>query len=756
MNDERRDNVSKRHPQSLVWPIPALTTHDGLPLGNGLFGALVWGQGSQVCVTINRADYWDHRGGIRFGEEANYANLRRWLEAGDETNIRRVFEGRGNERLGEPRRPSRLPMGRVDLDLGKGNALATGSLMLADGTIHLVAEGPAPTEIEAVIPRGRSLLAMRITGYAAATVSACSRPADGPEVREYWRDYGFPAPVVQVDEAEGGWTQALPADPALGVAWRIVAGEDGATVLYVAAEYGETEDAARAAALDQLEWAAAQGYAALAAAEADWWRGYWAQCAAVSVPDEGAQMAYDLAMYKLAGLSMPGTPAATLQGPWVEEYRIPPWSADYHFNINVQECCWPAYGGNQLASLEPLWEMIRSWEPAMRATAHQFLGIDDGLMLNHAVDDRCTCMGGFWTGAIDHGATAWVAQLMWQQYLYTLDTDFLRDTVYPFMVGVMRVYEVMLEEAPDGGYALPVSVSPEYEGANMWAWGRNASFQLAIIHFMCRALLAAARVLDVTPAKKDLWARIDANLPMGSIAGKGETRELMLWDDQPLAHSHRHHSHLAGLYPFDVFDPWHSEADRVLVENSMNTWVRMGKGEWSGWCVPWAAILEARMHHGESAALLLDEHRRVFRRPGYTTTHDAVIPGFTVFTGRPDVMQIEATMAAGAAVVEMLLHTAAGVLYVFPAVPPAWGDVRFDGVRTEGAFLVSAERLAGEAAWVRVLSTTASHLRLASPFPGQRVRIHSNRVMKDEVVSGDVIERDTEAGLELFLTAEPC
>ena len=68
-----------------------------------------------MAITINRADYWDHRSGIVFGPEATYANLRHWLETGDETSLRRVFEGESQGQPGEPRRPTRLPMGRIDL-----------------------------------------------------------------------------------------------------------------------------------------------------------------------------------------------------------------------------------------------------------------------------------------------------------------------------------------------------------------------------------------------------------------------------------------------------------------------------------------------------------------------------------------------------------------------------------------------------------------------------------------------------------------
>ena len=39
-------------------------------------------------------------------------------------------------------------------------------------------------------------------------------------------------------------------------------------------------------------------------------------------------------------------------------------------------------------------------------------------------------------------------------------------------------------------------------------------------------------------------------------------------------------------------------ADSALVRNSMRTLTRIGPGQWTGWCVPWAAILHARMGNG--------------------------------------------------------------------------------------------------------------------------------------------------------------
>jgi len=419
-------------------------------------------------------------------------------------------------------------------------------------------------------------------------------------------------------------------------------------------------------------------------------------------------------MYKLAGLSVPGGPAATLQGPWVEEHRLPPWSADYHFNINVQECYWPAYPGNHLETLEPLFEMIRSWEPQLRRNARVFAGVDDGFLLPHAVDDRCTCMGGFWTGAVDHGSTAWTAQLMWLYYRYSMDEAFLRETAYPFMKGALRVYEAMLADDGDERLCLPIGVSPEFGGAGLSAWGKNASFQLAIIHFLCRKLLVASELLGLDESQRATWRRIDERLPLAAFSPDGS--QIDLWEGQRLSESHRHHSHLAGLYPFDVFDFHGCESDRRVVANSMRHLTRMGMGAWSGWCVPWASILFARTDHAGMAELLLEIFAKTFMNEGYGSLHDAQFPGFTTLCGRPDIMQIEAAMGAACAVQEMLVQCAHGVVRVFPAVAPSWRAVSFQRLRAEGAFLISGEKARGQIRSVQIESERGGTLRLANPF----------------------------------------
>ncbi|HOS43738.1 MAG TPA: hypothetical protein PK794_08615, partial [Armatimonadota bacterium] len=525
---------------SYDWHFPLPRTHTGMLLGNGVFGAMIWGEGGVLRVTLGRADLWDHRGGIRWHAAMSYANIRAALEAGDERRLWELFSAPANAE-GEPKYPSILPIGRFELDFGPDAVLTKGTLHLDDGVaeVKLTVHGRSHT-VRLAMDMDAPVL-----GIACPKELAMPVPRGVPAweyVGEYLASIAFSAPHVINEDDCRGWVQARPADPPLCVAAQARGRE-----LYLAAVIGEE---AAPAARAEIAAAAADGFHGLRTRARAWWNAYWTTVPAVEIPNARLQFLYDYGMYKFAGLTNPAGVPATLQGPWIEEYQMPPWSSDYHFNINVQMCYWPAYHGNRLENLKPLFAMIESWTETLRHNARVFLGLEDGRMLPHAVDDRCTCIGGFWGGSLDHGCTAWVAQMMYRYYRYTMDDAFLRHTAYPFMVGAMRVYAGMLER--DGeAYSLPVSVSPEYLTKDTRsAWGRNASFQLACVHRLLEDLGDAAAVLGLAPDPQ--WAEIQRRLPTACLIAGDGGEQLAIWEGVELEESHRHHSHLAGITPFDV------------------------------------------------------------------------------------------------------------------------------------------------------------------------------------------------------------
>jgi len=723
-------------------------------LGNGLMGTMVWGEGSILRITIGRADFWDHRGGVQWTEEQNYISLRKCLEEGNEKQLRQIFE-KGEFKEGEPKRPSILPFGRIELDFGNLYEITEGILETAYGRLYIKLRKTEKVEeqgknkknvgISVRLDMDKPVLCLRWPEEASPI--KIRRITSWEYLREYFESISIEPPKLFQDDIMEGWVQELPADPALCLIYKVEA-----KGMFIATERGKDEEEARRNAKNLLNEKAAVDHALIEKENRQWWERYWQDIPSVKIPNKILQFLYDYGMFKYAGSTDPTGVAAGLQGPWIEEYQMPPWSADYHFNINVQMCYWPGYRGNRTEHFKPLWDMIKSWNELLQRNAEMFIRVKDGIMLPHAVDDRCTAMGGFWSGAVDHGSTAWVSQMMFRYYKYTLDKDFLVDTAFPFMRGAMRVFEEMLEFNGEE-YFLPVSVSPEYLGNQINAWGRNSSFQLAALHRLLEDLIEACDVLG--EKVKPLWLDIKEKLPLASTgewSGPQATllrtekkKRILLWEGQPLLESHRHHSHLAGIYPFDTLDFGDREWLEI-VDNTIFEWIIRGMGLWSGWCIPWAAILHTCLGNADIAEYLLETFDRIYTNEGHGTLHDCAFSGFTAIGGdtldiskpgdRYERMQMDGGMAAAAAVQEMLINTRRGINYLFWGAPKNWSEVSFKGMRTEGAFLVSSERKAGEVTYVKIISEAGGVFRLKNPWEGEVEVIRGSK----EAISGDILE----------------
>jgi hypothetical protein len=665
----------------IPFPLPAESPHAGIPLGNGTFGALVWGGSPPdvLRVTINRQDYWQHAGEIHWQPGANHAAVCERMTRGDlDLYLPELID---YARQGDPA-PTRLPVGRFDLLLGAPIQAAwldplTGAARIETG------EGL----VELVVLRDRPLMAVRGPVRRLTAV-----PNNSPEVAAYRQKYQMPEPVSFHGNGGAGWYQVGLDGQVLCAAAR----QDGGATWLTCALANSVEDA-RERAFNLLGGEELEFKDVLAHSK-QFFAGWWRQSAWLEVEHRPTQTLFDLGLFKLSGLTQPGSPAPTLQGPWVEDDRMPPWGSDYHFNVNYQMCHWPMLAGNHLEQFEPGIAMIAGWFDQMHDYAQLFAGIDDGLMLPHAVDDRCIPADTNWRCQFDPGSIGWTALLYWDLFRYGGDRQTLRAFTYPLMRGAIRLYESLLEERGDA-LALKRCTSPEFfpsrEGLPaLLDWGENSSFHLAILHALLRAALRAADLLQLPEPCSESWRAIQSRLPRNAqVEGR-----IALFEGLDLVKSHRHHSHLAGIYPFDVLDG--DGADRDLVLNSLRQWVHMGQGAWSGWCLPWAAILWARVDQPTAAGAVLDQYRRFFTGPNYASRHDAVADGLSVFRGHPEIMQIDAAMGAVAAICEMLAHERGGEVHLAPAVPEEWGDVAFGRLRLPGGRFASGRREKGK--WVEL------------------------------------------------------
>ena len=677
----------------VTWQFPRTgSCHEGLPFADGKTGVLVWGGGQTINLTVGRSDLWDHRGGYPWTAEQSYTNIVAAVKSGDRDRLYGLFKKDTPE--GEPRNPYMLPLGRVVVKLDPKWKLMSGELDTETGLgkLHLLqmqsswGKDPHATIELAMTGFHNGLFAMKFSDGVKFSVELKSC-MEFPVAKKELSKVGFkPAryedwKTFNIDRG-GSFFLPIPGDRPVGLNWWASDGE-----LFV-----------RTARKDSFPgWRGpAPVFGSVKKYSVDHWKNFWAKGARVKVPDPVLQREFDYGMYRFGAMTDPDGFPAGLQGPWLEDDRLVPWNGDYHFNINVQECYSPAYRGGHFENLMPLFSMVLSWCNRLRDNAKKFAGIDNGYVLPHSVDDRGVCIGGFWTGTIDHASTAWVAAMMMKYVRYSGDVEFLRNSAYDFMKGAMNVYIAMMEEK-DGRLSIPLGPSPEWGASDVRkAVGRDPSFQLAAVHRLCRDLIEAAKLMGEEPDSR--WLDVEKRLPQFTAGEDG----IHLFEGQPFVESHRHHSHMAGFYPFDTIDMM---KDQRTIESTYCTWIARGTGMWTGWCVPWASILHTHVGNSYAAVRMLQDWDYYFCNPGHGSHHDGFVHGFTTFgrggfgpignETRQDVMQMDGQCAATTAVMELLVHEVNGKVEFFRGCPPEWKDVSFENIALSDGRRVSGSRIEG-------------------------------------------------------------
>ena len=703
------DYIIKRN-----FPLPRIQT--GAVLGNSFLGVMVWGGGSVCNISLGCAALWDHRGGMEWTSKQNLKDIHALLLKKDLEGMRELFRPSTARQPGQPLRPSLVPAGRITLHLKKECVLQEFALHIADGLLELYYTSGSRT----------SSLTLRLDMENKGILAVNCPDLDSFEVKDSYSmsngalaQISIPAPE-RLSSADGeGFVNPLPADPGFGIFARRKGGQ-----LSILFDRDADMDALKKRLLNFPDHDQEQ----LEQENKRWWSNYWKSIPETRIGNPALEELYRYGLYKFGAMTDNSGWPAGLQGPWIEDNDFPPWSGDYHFNINIEMCYWPAFRANRPENLKPVFRMLTDWLPRLRQNAKHFVGIDDGIMLPHAVDDHGTCMGGFWTGAIDHACAAWMVQMMYDYCDYFSDMAFLRDTVFDYMKGVMRVFQEMICRKEDGSLELPVSISPEYRGSRMDAWGANSSFQLAAIHRLAENLIAAARILN---EKCDpFWQEVLEKLPKASIYGNENPpddpneawveggAEIALWDGLPLTESHRHHSHLAGICPFDTIDLEDPRWQRIIA-NTRQRWISNGMGQWSGWSMPWAAMLHCRLHGADAAELMLEIFKRTYTNEGGATLHDTAFKGFSLMGewGRSEVMQMDAAMGAVTAIQDMFVQSRRNVLYVGAGIPAHWENPGVSQMPAPGGFRISCDFKRGKCTRIEVTATRDNTLKLHLPAP---------------------------------------
>ena len=446
---------------------------------------------------------------------------------------------------------------------------------------------------------------------------------------------------------------------------------------------------------------------------------------------------YQFGRYLLIASSREGSLPANLQGIWAEGMS-PPWSADYHTNINVQMNYWLAEQTNLSECHMPVIDYVNAQVPRGYITAQVYHCTEEGddvrgWTLYHENNIWGNTMpatsGAFYcpTGG------AWVCQDIWEHYAFTRDEEFLRDNFDTLLGAAIFWVDNLWTDTRDGTLVSGPSYSPEHGSYSL-----GCSFDQEVIWEIFTEVIKAAEVLDpqdegvkaqieeIKAAKEKLW------MPAIGLSGKflewkDETNQDITGDG-----GHRHVNHLYGLHPGSYVVAGRSDWDDERVAAMKSVLVTRGDGG-TGWSKAWKINFWARLRDGDHAETMVTQ---ILKESTYANLFDTHPP-----------FQIDGNFGATAGMTEMLLQSQGASIDLLAALPKAWASGSVSGLKARGNFTVDMEWADGKLTGAAVTSVVGGECPIR--FEGvEEARVLNARGEAVELTAnGDgSVSFDTQAG----------
>ena len=323
-------------------------------------------------------------------------------------------------------------------------------------------------------------------------------------------------------------------------------------------------------------------------------------------------------------------------------------------------------------------------------------------------------------------STAKIAYVYWQNYVFHLDKEWLRTVGYPMIKGIVEFYcnfPNLIKES-DGKYHL------QYVNNLEGNWGgKDSPEELLAMHAMLSIGIKASEILGIDADRRPVWKEILNNLtpiPASTISAEYYDYTNIASKDSQLFKT--------TLEAYRQRNPVVDDtvAVRVLSRTAIAA-ANFGLGEEVKYLIP-AQIRSSSENcdpPGSGASGLGPLRNRLMLREG------------------PGAIECQRLGNAVNATCKALLQSVPAspekepVNYIFPAWPKAW-DAQFT-LAARNSFLISASQVGGQIEFVEIQSGKGGSCLVQNPWPGKELTVYRNGKRANNI-SGQLLNLSSKVG----------
>lgn len=384
----------------------------------------------------------------------------------------------------------------------------------------------------------------------------------------------------------------------------------------------------------------------------------------ISTPDEKINDLYIKGLYYFGSNSRKKYPL-TLQGVWTQNNdNLPPWKSDLHNDINVEMTYDYYFISNHKDEGKVLVDYLYSHRSAFKKFAKDFMG-SKGLLIPGVMSQDGLPLGGWPQYALSPMVSIWILKVFDDYYSYYGDKKFLNNRCFYFFKNTELCIRKYLIINKDGYLESDFHSSPEFfENEERSLFKNQTNFEITMLRYLYSKLVEYSKILNLD------YSYYQSQLDLISPYFRDEDGYLKISKDVSFLKSHRHFSHMLMYKNLPLVN---IEENKEIIKKDIDHLVSFSTSEWVGFSFVEASGLYSLIGDGDNAYKYLKIFIDAFIHPnGFHMNSDYKHLGYSDLNCY--VMTLEANMGANRSILDMLISFHDEILTLFPSIPNSWKD----------------------------------------------------------------------------------